>query len=178
MDIQLTDHENAAYSNFIVLLSHTISHFDLNFYIPLSRVDENMESCQRRNAVINDVFWFRKEVSPLGTTNNINVEDEYEEMTVADIMDGTDEKPGICTWIDRYLDSQPISECTRDILKAHVNLIRERAIGTRMTNATWIRNFVLNHPLYKHDSVVGHEINFDLMEKITKLDPEEMLYRV
>ena len=63
MDIQLTDHENAAYSTFIVLLAHTIKHFDLNFYIPLSLVDENMGNCQNRDAVLSEKFWFRKDVS-------------------------------------------------------------------------------------------------------------------
>jgi glutamate--cysteine ligase catalytic subunit len=63
MDIQLTDHENTAYSTFIVLLAHTIRHFDLNFYIPLSLVDENMASCQTRDAVLSEKFWFRKDVS-------------------------------------------------------------------------------------------------------------------
>lgn len=32
-----------------------------------------------------------------------------------------------------------------------------------MTTATWIRNFVRNHPAYKFDSVVSQEINFDLI---------------
>ena len=43
MDLQLTDHENAAYSSFIVLLTRAILHFNLNFYIPLSKNDENMK---------------------------------------------------------------------------------------------------------------------------------------
>lgn len=64
MDIQLTDHENAAYSVFIVLLAKTISYFNLNFYIPLSKVDENMIRCQKRNAVLDQLFWFRKGISP------------------------------------------------------------------------------------------------------------------
>ena len=64
MDIQLTDHENTAYSIFIVLLAKTISYFDLNFYTPISKVDDNMQKCQKRNAVTGEYFWFRKDVSP------------------------------------------------------------------------------------------------------------------
>lgn len=38
MEIQLTDFENAAYSIFIVLLTRAILSYNLNFYIPLSKV--------------------------------------------------------------------------------------------------------------------------------------------
>ncbi len=42
MEVQVTDFENAAYTLFVVLLSRAILSFNLNLYIPLSRVDENM----------------------------------------------------------------------------------------------------------------------------------------
>jgi glutamate--cysteine ligase catalytic subunit len=63
MDIQLTDHENAVYSIFIVLLAKTIAYFDLNLYIPISKVDENMARCQKRDAVLQENFWFRHDIS-------------------------------------------------------------------------------------------------------------------
>jgi glutamate--cysteine ligase catalytic subunit len=90
-------------------------------------------------------------------------------------MTGSRTMPGICTLIDLYLDKQDISEATRQILKAQVSLVRQRATGERITNATWIRNFVRNHPAYKHDSVVTHEINYDLMQAIIHLDSEQLL---
>lgn len=91
-------------------------------------------------------------------------------------MDGDGQSTGICTWIDRYIDSQNRSESTKSVLKAHVNMIRERALGTRMTGATWIRNFVASHPKYRQDSVVSHEINYDLIQAIRKLDSNDLLY--
>ena len=83
--------------------------------------------------------------------------------------------PGICTLIDMYLDKQDISETTRHILKSQVHLVRQRATGERITNAKWMREFVRNHPKYKHDSVVDHDINYDLMQAIIHLDSEELL---
>lgn len=41
MEIQLSDFENAAFSIFVVLLTRTILSFDLNFYIQLSKVNQN-----------------------------------------------------------------------------------------------------------------------------------------
>lgn len=38
MEVQLTDFENAAFAVFIVLLSRAILAFNLNFYIPISKV--------------------------------------------------------------------------------------------------------------------------------------------
>ncbi|KAJ3023870.1 hypothetical protein HKX48_000056 [Thoreauomyces humboldtii] len=62
MEIQLTDHENAAFAVFVVLLVRAILAFDLNFYIPLSKVDENMQRAHVRDAVHRQKFWFRRHV--------------------------------------------------------------------------------------------------------------------
>lgn len=59
MEIQLTDFENAAYSNFITLLSKAIIKFKPNFYIPISKIDENMVSAHKVDSVLNDKFWFK-----------------------------------------------------------------------------------------------------------------------
>ncbi|KAG7660450.1 GSH1 [[Candida] subhashii] len=59
MEIQITDFENAAYSIFLALLSKAIIKFTPNFYIPLSKVDENMLSAHKVDSVLNDKFWFK-----------------------------------------------------------------------------------------------------------------------
>ncbi|KAF9227348.1 GCS-domain-containing protein [Gyrodon lividus] len=66
MEVQLTDFENAAFAVFIVLLSRAILAFNLNFYIPISKVNENMERAQKRDAVRAGRFVFRKNVLPPG----------------------------------------------------------------------------------------------------------------
>lgn len=62
----MTDFENAAFSIFIVLLSRAILTFGVNFYIPISKVDENMERAQRRDAARKGRFFFRSQVYPPG----------------------------------------------------------------------------------------------------------------
>lgn len=62
MEVGLTDFENAAFSVFIVLLSRVILAFNLNFYIPMSKVDENMDTAHLRDAVKTQSFYFRKNV--------------------------------------------------------------------------------------------------------------------
>jgi glutamate--cysteine ligase catalytic subunit len=171
----LTDHENAAYSNFINLLARTILKKNLNLYIPISKVDENMQNCQKRNAVLGEKFWFRKNIHPEGADLFDTVEEEYEKMTIKEIMNGKGMMPGICTIIDEYLDMEEIAESTRNVLKAHVDLVRQRSTGERKTGATWIREFVMKHPLYKQDSVVSSEINYDLCQRIIRLDSNDLL---
>ncbi|GAA6020450.1 hypothetical protein JCM11491_000251 [Sporobolomyces phaffii] len=60
MEVQLTDYENAAFAVFIVLLTRAIMSKGLNFYLPISKVDENMHRAHRRDAVNSQKFYFRK----------------------------------------------------------------------------------------------------------------------
>merc|ERR1719482_1671151 len=60
MEVQLTDFENAAFTAFIVLASRVMLFFDLNLYIPISKVDENMRRAHVRDAVTSQKFYFRQ----------------------------------------------------------------------------------------------------------------------
>ncbi|KAF3150382.1 Zn finger-containing GTPase- Activating Protein for ARF [Orbilia oligospora] len=189
MEVQLTDFENAAFSIFIVLLTRTILSYGLNFYIPISKVTENMETAHRRNAVLSEKFYFRKQVfppryanrsgkgsnaSPGGSTSNTPkpvelgpVEDEYCLMTVNEIMNGQashDGFPGLITLIESYLNSVNVDVETRCELARYLDLIRKRSNGTWETAATWIRNFVHSHPDYEKDSRVNATVNYDLVK--------------
>lgn len=65
MEMQLTDFENAAFSVFIVLITRVILTFDLNLYIPMSRVDLNMQRAHSRSAATNGKFFFRRHMAEL-----------------------------------------------------------------------------------------------------------------
>ena len=65
MEMQMTDFENAAFTAFVVLLTRVILTFDLNLYIPLSRVDANMQRAHSRNAAGAGKFFFRRHLAPL-----------------------------------------------------------------------------------------------------------------
>lgn len=62
MEVQITDFENAAYAIFMILLSRVILDYDLNLYIPIPRIDENMETAHARDAVLERKFHFRKDI--------------------------------------------------------------------------------------------------------------------
>ena len=62
IEAQTSDFENAAYVVFITLLSRVILAYKLNFLIPISMVDENMVEAQKKDAVRESKFWFRKDI--------------------------------------------------------------------------------------------------------------------
>jgi len=72
MEVQPTDFENAAFAVFVVLLSRAILNYNMNLYIPISKVDENMARAQRRDAVNTEKFFFRKEIFPPGVPSPLS----------------------------------------------------------------------------------------------------------
>jgi len=228
MEVQITDFENAAFSVFIVLLSRAILSFGLNFYIPISKVDENMQSAQKRSAISEQKFWFRKQVYPMGSQgfyrhstpvesspprsparasfsngivnhNHVNghtrsktfqspdqsrcptpmselfeprkVEDEYEEMTINEVINGNgSDFPGLLGLVNAYLNSLDVEFEQKRQMRTYLELVKRRADGTLKTASTWIREFIRSHPAYKFDSVVSQEINYDLLKAIDEIE--------
>lgn len=58
MEVQPTDFENAAFAIFIVFLTRAVLAFDVDFYMPISMVEENMETANTRDAVNTREFHF------------------------------------------------------------------------------------------------------------------------
>lgn len=51
-----------------------------------------------------------------------------------------------------------------------MQFVLERAKGEVQTGAHYIREFVLNHPEYKKDSIVSPKIAYDLMSNIINMN--------
>jgi glutamate--cysteine ligase catalytic subunit len=212
MDVQMTDFENAAFALFIVLLSRAIFSFNLTLYIPISKVDENMQRAHAINAVHHQKFYFRKNIfasgqsgasstaSSSGSTSPVErvtkkkdkklpncfphlprpengflrherIEEEYEEMTLGEIMNGKGECfPGLLGLVYAYLDTLDIGIDEMAKIKKYLDFIRQRSNGELQTPATWMRNFVRSHPNYKFDSVVSQEINYDLVKAVDQIE--------
>ncbi|KAJ7346569.1 glutamate-cysteine ligase catalytic subunit [Mycena albidolilacea] len=214
MEVQMTDYENAAFAVFVVLLSRVILSFKTNFYIPISKVDENMARAQQRDAAQAGKFYFRKDVGsrhqsaassaassdcgsgcdspvlgapaskekrlrncfpdpplPENGANVLPIEEEYEEMTLNEIMNGKgDYFPGLLGLITAYLETLDIDSDELAKIHNYLDLVRRRSNGSLLTPATWIRNFVRSHPAYKHDSVVSAEINYDLVVAVDEIE--------
>ncbi|KAK2609282.1 glutamate--cysteine ligase [Conoideocrella luteorostrata] len=197
MEIQVTDFENAAFSVFMVLVTRAMLSFDLNFYIPIKKVDENMERAHAVDAVLKEKFYFRKNLFPLRPSRantvfgdesrpgsampsrcgspGLPVDEEYDEMSINDIINGSADGdfPGLIPIVESYLDSVNVDVETRCQLATYLSLISKRASGELDTTARWIRNFVDAHPRYKHDSVVDDVITHDLIGAVVAIGERE-----
>ncbi|XP_061410150.1 glutamate--cysteine ligase catalytic subunit [Lethenteron reissneri] len=173
-EAQLTDFENSAYVVFVVLLTRVILSYNLNFLIPLSKVDENMKKAQKRDAVRQEMFYFRKDIGAVCNpaldscppcANGTDSQDEsYILMSVDTIINGKEGVfPGLIPIINSYLENMEVDVETRCSIYNYLRLIRKRASGELMTMARWLREFVGAHPEYRHDSVITDRINYDLL---------------
>ncbi len=152
-ELQLTDFENAAIVCFIVLLTRVILSFNLNFLIPISKVDENMQTAQKRNACLDGKFWFRRNVmekkDDVGCAEDDKNCDGCELWTINEIINGKDDFPGLANLINKYLCSMEVDADTHCSIEQYLRLIQKRASGQLLTTASWIRKQVINHPEYK-----------------------------
>ena len=90
--------------------------------------------------------------------------------------------------MDAYLDTLEIDLGNMEKIQSYLELVRRRSngmqnlfhlitfltdvrmgIGTLLTPATWIRNFVQSHPDYQKDSVVSQVINYDLLLAVDEM---------
>ncbi|NP_001092146.1 glutamate-cysteine ligase, catalytic subunit L homeolog isoform X1 [Xenopus laevis] len=180
VEVQLTDFENSAYVVFVVLLTRVILSYKLDFLIPLSKVDENMKMAQKRDAVRQGMFYFRKDISKAGiavvdgccSTQN-GMESDPEEctlMSIDTIINGKEGVfPGLIPILNSYLENMEVDVDTRCTILNYLKLIKKRASGELMTCARWMREFVTSHPEYKKDSVITDKINYDLLVKCNQI---------
>nr|BAA09527.1 gamma-glutamyl-cysteine synthetase [Schizosaccharomyces pombe] len=170
MEIQITDFENAAYSIFVVMLSRAILSFNLNLYMPISLVDENMKAAHARDAIHRKKFWFRCNPFPDASTDDES--GQFRQLTIDELFNGEHREngfPGLITIVRSYLYSCNPDAKTICLIERYIRLISQRANGQCLTAASWIRNFITTHPSYKQDSVVNDEINYDLIRRIAKI---------
>jgi glutamate--cysteine ligase catalytic subunit len=59
MDIQLTDYENSALIIMLGMITNILNNFNIDFFMPISKIDINMERAHMRDAVTTQKFWWK-----------------------------------------------------------------------------------------------------------------------
>ncbi|XP_036370512.1 glutamate--cysteine ligase catalytic subunit-like [Octopus sinensis] len=167
MELQLTDFENAALVVFLVLLTRVILSFKLNLLVPITKVDENFTSAQKRDSTNTEKFHFRKNIQK-DSADCEPTDDICTLMTINEIMNGKDDFPGLIPLIHKYLDYNYDTGSRPQNMK-YLKYISDKAAGKIMTMAQWTRQFVTNHEDYKNDSVVSERIAYDFMMECEKI---------
>lgn len=94
MDIQITDFENSALTCLSSLLVELINRFDLNFIMPVSLIDENLERAHKRDAINSTKFYFRKNIIPKSHYFSNDLE-KYDWQKSNDLLNQEEEKDEI-----------------------------------------------------------------------------------
>jgi glutamate--cysteine ligase catalytic subunit len=69
-------------------------------------------------------------------------------------------------WTSSGAEQMVCCDCS---VSAPFDVISWKVTGKLQTAATWIRDFIRNHPGYKFDSVVSEQINYDLMVAVDEM---------
>ena len=129
MEVQLTDFENAAFTVFCVLVLRVLLSFDLNIYMPMSKVQENMQAAHVRDAATRpEAFWWRSHLVNPGCTpespRSGDKGDVFERMSVSEILGGKGGYyPGLVPLVLVYLESIGCDPDTSNRVKQYVDLI-------------------------------------------------------
>lgn len=167
-ELQLTTFENTAFATFIILLTRAIADDPkINFLVPISKVRENLDRSVRINASVDEKFYFR-------ANYDNNSECVLEEMSMNEIVNGSDRFKGLIPIINNYLDKNYSDKVEiRSKIDSYLKLIELRARGDILTPASWMRRFITSHEKYEHNSKVSQEIVYDLMIKIKDMYSSE-----
>lgn len=189
MEIQITDFENAAFANFIVLLSLAILHNSPNMYLPISFAELNMKLAHKRDAAINEKFNFKVNCFEAHdkSMNGNSLRDEdpiISQLTLDEIFNGCKEFSGIIPFVREFVknyfkpdETDKSFSSNIEKIDIYLELISLRAAGKIPTAAHYIRDFVTSHKDYKKDSIVSDSINYDLnklVENITNYKESEI----
>ncbi|XP_029652704.1 glutamate--cysteine ligase catalytic subunit-like isoform X2 [Octopus sinensis] len=128
MEDQLTDFENAALVVFLILLNRAIITLKLNLLIPITKVDENFTSAQKRDAINKEKFHFRKDVQKEFANCELT-DDIYTLMTLDEIMNGKDDFPGLIPLIHKYLNQFDYDASKRLQIMQYLKYISDKAAG-------------------------------------------------
>ncbi|EAN92075.1 putative gamma-glutamylcysteine synthetase [Trypanosoma cruzi] len=168
MDVMPTPFENAAFSVFVPLLARAIIKYNPLFYTKMSIVDENMgyahnrSPCRQKYVMRRDIF-----------AKNISTDpSENSEFTVNEVFNGKDgEYYGLIPLVRRYMEEENMLSST---LEGYLCFLSMRAAGEIPTAAEYLRNFVMQHPDYGHDSRLTERIAYDLVLHVRKLASGEV----
>lgn len=153
-DIQANEFQNSALIIFSLLMIRVISYYQLNLYIPISKLNLNMEKANMINS-INDIYYFRSSIDE-------NSKDLFDIITIDKIING---KNGLIKYIYKYLEDTNQKENLLPELNIYLQYIIGLSSGIFKTNSSNMRDFINNHPDYYKDSKLNNSIINDLIER-------------
>lgn len=166
IDVQATAEQTFLFTHAVQILSRILikMHDELNFYIPISKVDENFRRASLRGAATTQKFFFRTNIFSSGPAT-------VEELTLKEVFQGTvglvftqETFVGMNEVLNRFL-SKSSDELVREMqahqihptaqVNATFRFLNDVASGKVPTTATYLRDYIRSHAEYKSDSVLS-----------------------
>ena len=194
LDLQISPYENTSMICMILLTYALIlCSNEINFIIPISKVDENFKRAYKKDAINKEKFWWRidcfkdEKLLEINCTNCVRFRKEFKrdenltyekdqnnikELTINEIFNGCEKYnyPGLIVYFKKIMNFM----FKTNNMNNYIDFIEKRAKGEIWTDAKYIRNFVMNHEKYKKDSIVTDEINYDLIKHILLIQNGEI----
>lgn len=173
MDSPVTEIEKSLLTFLSTLLVRMITdeRLDVNFYVPISRVDENFRRSFVRDSQIIQRFYVRKHFSP--RVPGYVPTDDVVEVTLAEFWSGGPNYAGMKALIQAFIalneatlarESEALKEpIVEHIWKAH-GLFAARAAGKVETTPNFFRKFIFGHKEYQGDSHINDRITTDVID--------------
>ncbi|KAF0992170.1 hypothetical protein HZS_7350, partial [Henneguya salminicola] len=133
LEVQFTCYENSLFVIFIILLSRAIIKSSLNFIVPISIMEHNMDRAVIRDAVNRSKFYFRKNVKNNDKLRTNETPDSpfIEELSIAEIFNGKKNKfIGLIPIINEYVSNLDIDIDTHNCINEALRFIEDRASVT------------------------------------------------
>ena len=113
----MSDFENAALVVFIALMTRVIITYGLDLTIPISQVNENMNTAHRRDSARQEKFHFR-------------CGDQVEQLFLNEIINGTKDFLGLVPLARQYIhEREDFDVNTKQTVEQYLSLISKRAAG-------------------------------------------------
>jgi glutamate--cysteine ligase catalytic subunit len=187
---------------FTGMIVNVLTFFDVDFVLPISLVDQNMNHAMKRNALFDLKFWWKthavkrdskgrplkSNVSSFDFLKNQTLSQlkdqsddakHYKQITIAQLLLG-DSSLGVDSLIElikAYMHAKKWSEQHFNSISKYLDFMVARATGLLPTDAQFLRRFVKDHPKYNHDSILSDEINFDIATMIALINDPESKHR-
>lgn len=166
------------------LIVDVINNYDVDFIMPISMVDTNMDRAHMRDGLLKQKFWFKTsnikenyrknsleetnftrshhDDSETSSADSINLEttekEEFHELYIHEILAGKQSigYKGILPLIEEFMQDKKYNKEQVGQIRMFLSFVLERSKGEIITGAKYMRDFVLNHPAYEKDSIVSN----------------------
>lgn len=84
--------------------------------------------------------------------------------------------PALRQHVDERARDEGTSESDVKKIHSYLDFVHDRASGDRPTGARFIRDIVMKHEGYQHDSEVSSTICYDIVQSVKKLMDEDLAH--